>query len=551
MLKTLADNLRELHAGQPLPAEYINAFVRACRIPNGTHMQTGVAGEGIHASAYKQTIMRPEVQCTTGADIPAYSIFGITEGDVFDNPCELIVEQFDLEANVNLLGFFTNAEVEIPEDTTGPGYAIGYWDPVLLQVTGELPEPGWPCGPQWGTWGVSNTRYGLLCLSLPDENDRVWCIRTPDPHAVIGLLQDDVAPFDPSTDTVSEGVVQLKYRDDDNVLQPALDPAGDPFELPVFNISASSYKTGSIVQAIMVMGVGLVLVDAKSLLWGRASANIPHYETGKVTLYSGVPGAEGSIGKQVSAFNQLSEVVEDEWVFLVPTGDTETPYYILQNEYRGKILGKTTGDVEENDTVTVQIYTGVPGSESEVGTEIKAFVGQFFGAIPKNTWVQCIHLATAEDEVGGWYVTCAQRGNSLPAYVKVGSADPNNGYCAIDTMAWVTLQYGPGGDTKDSGIEVLAACIYQPVFDDELVHVEWNGDAFVITQMEFVSGLYCTVSADIPKGSTGIVSTGVQANSKVNISSLRVNNPLGLVSNGKKVFVLRNRGGCNIVSGEC
>lgn len=499
-------------------------------------------------------------------------IFGITdlldsdESD-FNDPAQVIhIAQINSLSPASQFGLFTNLDAYNPEDVYGICKAIDFYEPTLLFVSDIdfFPTIGMPCGPDENVtnWGISaNSKYGLICISGPDDNNNVWCIRTPDPISVIGNIVDETIPaYNTSTDELGAGFIEVLYRDIDNQLVAATGPDGEPLQLPVFNTSGNSYQVGQFVKCICVSGVGLVILDSQSIIWGLAKQNIPHFTSGLVNIYTGTPGDENwDDVTSVLAFNYLSEVVKDEWCFLVPSGNTAIPYYIINNEYQGKVLGKTKQNVigvesdEPGNAVNVEVFGGIPGKPETFTATIVAYVNSFWGAIPAGTFVQCEFLGS--DNVaseGGWFVTATQRGNTFAARVNPGSANPSTGYAPVDEFIQVTL-YDHDICDNDTGISVPAAVIYAPVLDNERVHVEWNGDIFVVTKGELDGGFWAYVAGgDIQKGSTGQVTVKQMTNSpEIQPSYLEVTSLLGTIPLGKLCWVSRNRDGFMAVSAEC
>lgn len=559
----LASNLKKTNSDiVMLKGSTINAIIDSLKEKPLT--QPGYSFSGDRQSAtYSAKKTRGYFFFTASVPLIERCIFGINnDGQLYNDPCIVNAININCNSNASPFGLFTNITPYNPTDGYGLCRPIDFYEPVLLFVSdiSHIPQIGMPCGPDNDTnnWGISgDSSYGLLCISLPDENGNVWCIRTPDPISIIGIVvDDDIAAYDSTNNQLSEGLIQVQYRNPDanNELINASGPNNVSLQLPIFNSSNNSFSTGTLVKCIAVCGVGLVIIDQSSIIKGRAAANIPHFTAGNVNIYTGIPGAETWDGITTGlAFNHLNEVVRNEWVFLTASGNTATPYYIVSNEYSGKIFGKTVDDFDGNPeaSVTVEIYAGAPTAEIDIGEEIEAWPGNFYGAIPAGTWVICNFVAGDVDEIGSWRIVKSIKGNSFTAKVNEGTADVNIGYCPVETPTTVTLYDGINAD-NNTELEVLAYVKYRPVLENEWVQVEYNGDIFIITKGELDGGFYCAAQqGKINNNSTGTVAMKPITDSSVLVSSLKVDTQEGDVEQGRTVYVLGNRGGFHIVSKSC
>ena len=559
----LAENLKRANNKYNLLTdETYNAIVEALREKPLTH--TGHSFANRQSATSTSQNKRGYFLFTCTENLVQRSIFGISEFLEFNDPCIVNALNINYTNDVSPFGLFTNIKPFNITDTYGLCKAIDFYEPTLLSVSdlANFPQLGMPCGPDLNTggWGVSGKSFGLLCISQPsadvgsDAFNNIWCIRTPDPCSIIGTIYgNDVQAF--NNDTLGSGQIQLQVRTPQGLLVNANGPTGSPIILPVYNASASAvFKTNTLVKCICVIGVGLVIIDSSSLVWGFAADNIKHGATGQILAYSGTPGQEQNQQKQYVAFNKGTEVVKNEWCYLVPTGDTNIPYYIIQNEYNGSVLGKAHNDIKAPDDVSgdqIDIWGGDPGGETSFSTNVTARLKSMFGAITKNSWLVATYLGPDENgggSHGGWYITAAQRG--LIYAGRVDDTNIANDY-PVDSTVKVRILTGSGANT-DSGLKVSARILYGPVMNLERVQIEWNGDEFIITKGELDGGFEAKVLEDISKGGTGYVYTsGTLTNSQVVIDNLKVTSNLGSVKTGKIVNVFRNRSGWRIVSAEC
>lgn len=575
-------NKNAVHPGLISPQAY-NAIGTALQdsLPN----QSGFVEHATRQSATStKTKSRRYIRFTCETNLVQRSIFGINNLAPYNDPCIVNAVNINAETNATQYGLFTNIQPYNTADGYGLCKPIDYYEPVLLFVSDDtfFPLCGMPCGPDNDTdnWGISGfNAYGLICISNPSDDphtlNNVWCIRAPSLN-LCGVLLQDITPWQGGGKPLSYGNLQIQYRigSGANTLVNATGPNESDLILPVFNTSTSTkYKTGAFVKCIAVSGVGLVIIDAgSSLIKGRAKQNIGHYNAGLVNIYTGNPGTETWDGEtSYLAFNQLNEIVANEWVFLTPSGSNNTntnqqgsaPYYIVNSEYSGKILGQVLSNVDggSESTVEVQIYAGNPGAEIDIGETITANLGFFIGAIPANSWVICNFVASdVSDEStsdnpdgdGYWQIVATQRGNSFCAQVVVGQANAETGYAPVDDSVLVNLLIGVEPELTEPPFAVYAFVQYAPVCDNELVHIEWNGNIFIITKGELDGGFYAVAQQEqINNGSTGTVAMKPMANSEVLVSSLQVDTQEGNVEQGRTVYICRNRAGFHIVSKSC
>lgn len=565
----LAENLKEEHGKYViLKDDTYNAIISALKEKPLTQPGFNFADRQ-EATAYSSNNLKGYFLFTCQQNLLQRSIFGMNEGSsIFGEPAIISAQNINATTDASPFGLFTNLRPYNISDTYGLCRAINFYEPTLLSVSdvSNFPAVGMPCGPDLNTggWGLSGKSFGCLCISLPnsdvggDSFDNIWVIRTPDPAGVIGtIFGADVAAYNASTNTLGQGFIQLQYRNSQGVLVNAIGPNGASLILPVYNASANSaFKQGTLVKCICVINVGLVIIDSSNLVWGRAEpSNIPHFTSGLVSVYSGGPGQEflDSTKTPYSAFNHGPEVVKDEWCFLTASGDKTIPYYIVQNEYGGAVLGQTDADtyaaISDSFSVKVNIYGGTFGSEYSFSTSIQAKLKNIVGAIPKGSWVVAKFLgpdATAKH--GGWYIVASQRGNTLAGRVNGGNAGKDY---AVDSTVKVRIYTGNGANT-DSGLDVTCRILYGPVMEKERVQIEWTGDEFIITKGELDGGFEAQVLYDISKGGTGnVFVSGTLQNSQVQVDNITVSSKLGTVKTDKWVNVFRNRGGWRIVSAEC
>jgi len=138
-----------------------------------------------------------------------------------------------------------------------------------------LPKLGHPCGVAPGTADtvVTNNFSGLVCLSKVTTRfgdisgqEGVWC-SMPQADNLLCKVSETLTPFDPLTDTLGEGKVNVWSRKDGGSFQlremvdPAI-PAGgaSPFEILVVNILEQEIAIDTIVQVHPYANVGMMAI---------------------------------------------------------------------------------------------------------------------------------------------------------------------------------------------------------------------------------------------------------------------------------------------------
>lgn len=320
---------------------------------------------------------------------------------------------------------------------------------------------------------------------------------------------------------------------------------------------------------------GYAVFKADSLRWeivsldnrflhGKLNAAMTPGLSAQVTIWTNTAGSDSATSMVVTAWDWLGTGFPSGAKVFLRYDPTSNRFYAwgLGAAVLGKTKDDATGEDINNKRITVEVYKGERGNETitspvtTISTNLK-----LHGAIVRDTWVICEFIAGTfpNDDVnaaGAWYIVGALRGNSWPARVREGQANVSTQFCAVDTTIRVDLYYGTAAgqaDDQKSALIVDARVLYSPVLDKERVQIEWSGTVFIITRTELDGGFFGkTFVSGIAKGATDYVdTTGLIGNSDVAATALQVKNPLGQIGGNKIVRVALNRGGPEIVSGEC
>jgi hypothetical protein len=254
---------REYEGGlrEHLRAATVNALVHEAR--TGHRPERGRREAG---ASYARSVDEP-VWLFVSEAVPAYSLFGVCLDAENDDPPTASGQMLGLEGSGcgSLLGLYTNGAQSLVADCLYEVRPVGQ-HPVLVQVTGTTPTVGSPCGPALDTWGVTADRQGLVCISEPDEDGRVWVVRSPEPSSIVGEVTTPAAAYDPDTETPGVGVVKVQFLDGDDALRDALDPAtgAAPWLQTFYNFTQAVPEVGDKVHVQSTLGVGLAVSASAS-----------------------------------------------------------------------------------------------------------------------------------------------------------------------------------------------------------------------------------------------------------------------------------------------
>lgn len=159
-------------------------------------------------SANFQSKNRFPIIAKSSVEIPPYSVFGIAEGQEFNIPPKVDVKKFS-ESDGKLL-IFTNDSVEMQADKEYLIRAIGVWDITLVQLENDdeetVPSVGFGCGPLEDAFTVSAKGFGLVCLTEPNDDNRIFVMAAPMGERVVKVTL---------TEAISSGSATCNLLDDE------------------------------------------------------------------------------------------------------------------------------------------------------------------------------------------------------------------------------------------------------------------------------------------------------------------------------------------------
>lgn len=206
------------------------------------------------------------VSSTHSGGIPPWSVFGITSyPDNEVQPVKLSARRIGPGDPASQFGMFTNGPSELADGGTCHAHMVNGYFPCRIEVTGDDPVPGWPCGVEPGTFGVGHGQYGLLCVALEDDGSGTkyaWCVRAFDAAAMVGEVTEQITSRD--GDTPGSGTVAMQVLSGGDLVD-AIDPSDsmgsdDTMEFPVLSLSDEAIDVSAFVLASVVVGVGLIAV---------------------------------------------------------------------------------------------------------------------------------------------------------------------------------------------------------------------------------------------------------------------------------------------------
>lgn len=259
------DDLREMVVGERIPAAVMNAIIRG--VKEAIFGEDGFRDGGGQAFRTKDRARQAfPIVAEALEEIPIHAVVGIAGGAESGVPCRVVADKV---SPASPLGLFTNDKVVAPAGSQILLRPINDYDVVLVEVTGELPDVGEPCGPDLGTWGVTAGMPGLMCLSEPVDGiggsgsgagTYIWVMKVSEPIVMLGLVA--VEPGSGSGD-LSSGVFSVHYRNGDDLI-PAQDPVtgAPPWLLPFWVVSGETLSSGDTIRVGSTVGVGLVYLAA-------------------------------------------------------------------------------------------------------------------------------------------------------------------------------------------------------------------------------------------------------------------------------------------------
>lgn len=203
----------------------------------------------------------------TGAEVPAWSIFGVA-GNMTNTTLQEPA-QIGGGETVNqgcLFGIFTNGPLALPNNVTAECYMLDGLGAFRVRVTTGV-RVGYPCGPRPDEMDMAAEYTGFVCLTARDEETGTAMVCAT---ALLETAYVEVVSA-VSAATISNGVVTmgvgtgyLYYRKHaDNTLHPLTDPiVGSSFAVfIIYNPFPVVVPTGYRTQVSARMGCGLCIED--------------------------------------------------------------------------------------------------------------------------------------------------------------------------------------------------------------------------------------------------------------------------------------------------
>lgn len=265
-MRESALTLQELARGDRLPLDVVNALIRFAKRPNV--LRQGIHDGDLSAIADKNTNLPYRVQIHAATNIPAYSVFGVCLSGNNSEPVECIADMIGVANAGSLLGLFTNGQTVIAAGSKAIVESIGLYRPIKVQIAGEIPLVGEPCGVELNTFGVSSVMQGMVCLSGVFESNLIWVMRANDLSTIIGFVTQQANKFNSTNQTPGQGKLKIKFRDPfSNALVDSIAP-GTGFanwELPFYNFSSEDITVGLNIRAESTLGIGLTVFETGAI----------------------------------------------------------------------------------------------------------------------------------------------------------------------------------------------------------------------------------------------------------------------------------------------
>lgn len=208
-------------------------------------------------------------------EVPEYSVFGITglPDEALVAPTTVQVQQVLEHGSPMIL--YTNGSCVIPSEGQGTAKPLNKYS--LAKVACDPDDPpvaGMTCGPKPGDWTVCSKSFGLVCHyvesdgeegSTSDDETGSFALVSSGFEAGAFLMKvtEKVTAFAKETETLGKGKAKVFARDADaETLSAALSPADASSDWihDVYSEQTDDVDEGDLVLAVLVVGVGLVIV---------------------------------------------------------------------------------------------------------------------------------------------------------------------------------------------------------------------------------------------------------------------------------------------------
>ena len=284
--------------GRQIFSDDLNAF-RAATVKVATVGEGFSEDEGLSENTKLVRPTSPVVIEDPAEDIPPFSIFGLRgAGDTQRGPISVRAQQIaanDTSATGSAVTLYTNRNEKITMAEEGWAYPLIPGEREFIVYNGSaIPQIGYPCGVEPGSYIISGEFSGLVCVTknFTEELDGetysgVWVTLTQH-GTLLGKASTGISPHNTTTNTLGKGKVKVHLRNPSAslVISEALDPkldgtvgATDYFELDVRN-AGGAIALDEPVLLHSVAGVGMLAVPTGGATpWmGWVTQEIPEAE---------------------------------------------------------------------------------------------------------------------------------------------------------------------------------------------------------------------------------------------------------------------------------
>lgn len=206
-----------------------------------------------------------------------------------------------------------------------------------------------------------------------------------------------------------------------------------------------------------------------------------------VEVYAGPPGMEVDQGVSFSAFNYVSDIQPGTFVFCSVFGDNLYLTAPTENQLLCKYVASMAGTPWNiNTSQSVQVWNGLPGSETNTGLTITAY-NKFQQSIQDGTFVWVGTNGWFPGTLGttdvNWYAIGSGSGTGL-----LGKISPGVSW-AMGTSQSVEIWGGTPGSETDQGYSVTAWNWLYPNFKSYDMNYPWvwianNGSGWYLVSVE-------------------------------------------------------------------
>lgn len=272
----------------------------------------------------------------------------------------------------------------------------------------------------------------------------------------------------------------------------------------------------------------------QSLLLGKTDAFLASAASGTISVWTGTPGSETDSTVNVTAYNKFGDVHSGAWVLV---GHNGNGWYVA-SDCPACLLGKTDAAVAEGASVTVSVWGGTAGSETDTTANVTAW--NRLSAIASGSWVLLLRVHST------WQIATVIPASGGIQSVLLCKADAAIARGASGTFSIWT---GTPGSETDSTVNVTAYNRFEIILSGAWCLVANNGHGWYVVA-DTATGHLGKADAAIAVDASGTISiySDVSTDTTLNVTAI---SPFGAIASAAWVWVAHNGAAYYAISEEC